>query len=192
MHVLLNQLLEACLPATREGHVATYIPQLANADPDAVGICLISENQPEAGAGDYLARFTMQSVVKPMILLQALMDCGIETVRGLVGVEATGKPFDAFNYSDQALTGAHINPMINTGAIALCSLIRGESYEERFTRLLDLTRKLADNPKLEVDPAVYRSEKETGNKNRALSYMLKAYGMLSDPVEEVLDCYFRA
>ena len=69
-------------------------------------------------AGDYLEPFTMQSVVKPLILLQALMDSGIDTVRALVGVEATGKPFDTFNYSDQALTGAHINPMINTGAIA--------------------------------------------------------------------------
>ena len=35
-----------------------------------------------------------------------------------MGVEATGKPFDAFNYSDQPLTKANINPMINTGAIA--------------------------------------------------------------------------
>ena len=120
------------------------------------------------------------------------MDSGIDTVRGLVGVEATGKPFDAFNYSDQALTGAHINPMINTGAIALCTLIRGETYEEKFSRLLELTRRLADNPSLCVDEAVYRSEKMTGNKNRALAYMLKAYGMIEDPVEDILDCYFRA
>jgi glutaminase len=134
----------------------------------------------------------MQSVVKPMILLLALMDSGIEKVRALVGVEATGKPFDAFNYSDQALTGAHINPMINTGAIALCTLIHGDSYDVKFERLLELTRLLADNQDLEVDESVYMSEKETGNKNRALAYMLKAYGMIHDPVEEILDCYFKA
>ena len=134
----------------------------------------------------------MQSVVKPVILLQALMDSGTEKVRGLVGVEATGKPFDAFNYSDQALTGAHINPMINTGAIALCTLIHGDTYQEKFSRLLEMARKLAGNPNLDVDPAVYRSECETGNKNRALAYMLKAYGMVSDPVEEMLYCYFNA
>ena len=134
----------------------------------------------------------MQSVVKTMILLQALMDSGIDKVRSLVGVEATGKPFDTFNYSDQALTGAHINPMVNTGAIALCTLIAGDTYEEKFGRLLDLTRRLADNPELTVDEDVYRSEKETGNKNRALAYMLTAYGMIQDPVEEILDCYFRA
>ena len=120
------------------------------------------------------------------------MDSGSEAVRKLVGVEATGKPFDAFNYSDQALTGAHINPMINTGAIALCTLIHGSSYEEKLSRLLSLVRTLTGNPQLGVDMAVYRSEKETGHKNRALAYMLKAYGMITDPVEEILDCYFRA
>lgn len=134
----------------------------------------------------------MQSMVKPLILLQALMDSGIARVRALVGVEATGKPFDTFNYSDQALTGAHINPMINTGAIALCTLIHGGSYEEKFSRLLDLARKLAENPGLDVDQSVYQSEKLTGHKNRALAYLLTAYGMITDPVEQILGCYFRA
>ena len=48
------------------------------------------------------------------------------------------------------------------------------------------------NPDLAVDEQVYRSEKATGSKNRALAYMLKAYGLIHDEVEEVLDCYFRA
>ena len=43
-----------------------------------------------------------------------------------------------------------------------------------------------------MDENVYLSEKATGNKNRALAYMLKAYGMLEDNVEDVLDFYFRA
>ena len=192
MNKTLNDLIEDCRPYTAKGHVATYIPELANADPDAIGVCIVSDGRQIGAAGDCSVRFTMQSVVKPIILLRALMDSGIDKVRALVGVEATGKPFDAFNYSDQALTGAHINPMINTGAIALCTLIHGDTYEEKFSRLLDLARKLADDPALEVDPAVYHSEYETGNKNRALAYMLKAYGMVSDPVEDILDCYFRA
>ena len=192
MNSLLQRILTECRPYANQGHVATYIPELANVDPGKFGICVFVEDGKEYAAGDYLERFTMQSVVKPLILLQALMDSGTDAVRALVGVEATGKPFDAFNYSDQAQTGAHITPMINTGAIALCTLIQGETYEEKFSRLLDLTRKLAENPSLCVDEAVYRSEKTTGNKNRALAYMLKAYGMIEDPVEEILDCYFRA
>ena len=191
MNTLLSRIVHDCAPHTARGHVATYIPELAKVEPDRLGI-YISSPDGDYSAGDCAAPFTMQSVVKPLILLLALMDSGIDTVRALVGVEATGKPFDTFNYSDQALTGAHINPMINTGAIALCTLIRGRDYNERFDRLLALVRTLADNPDLEVDQAVFRSEQLTGNKNRALAYLLTAYGMISDPVNEILDCYFKA
>ena len=189
---LLNDIVDDCKKYTSFGHVATYIPELANVGADKLGICLCLDDGTRLYSGDCFDLFTMQSVVKPLILLQALMDSGVETVRDLVGVEATGKPCDAFNYSDQALTGAHINPMINTGAIALCTLIKGKTYNEKFTKLLDLTRKIAENPTLDVDYAVYNSEKNTGNKNRALAYMLTAYGMISDPVEDVLDFYFKA
>ena len=192
MNTILDQIVKECREYTAKGHVATYIPQLAVADPNKIGICVVSHSGETYCAGDCFDKFTVQSVIKPLILLLALMDSGPEKVRALVGVEATGKPFDAFNYSDLALTGAHINPMINTGAIALCTLIHGESYDAKFARLLELTRKLAGNQEAELDRAVYLSEKKTGSKNRALVYMLKAYGMIDDPAEELLDCYFRA
>jgi len=192
MDALLESIIEECRPYLCQGHVADYIPELANAKADRIGIYAAADGEGGGCAGDCFVRFTMQSIVKPVILLLALMDSGVARVRSLVGVEATGKPFDAFNYSDQALTGAHINPMINTGAIALCTLIRGETYEEKFSRLLEMTRTLAGNPGLEVDRAVYLSEKATGSKNRALAYLLKAYGMIHDPVEEILSCYFQA
>ena len=190
MKTLLNSIVSTNLPSAKEGHVATYIPQLAKVNPHQLGIYVSADE--DYCAGDCTVPFTIQSVVKPLILLQALLDSGEDAVRALVGVEATGKPFDAFNYSDQALTGAHINPMINTGAIALCTLIHGKDYNERFQRLLWLAQKLSENPSLHVDEAVFISEKETGNKNRARAYMLKAYNMIDDGVEEILDCYFKA
>lgn len=191
MDELLDQIMSQCRPLTTLGATAQYIPELAAKNTDRLGLYIVSEAS-HHDSGDCFERFTMQSIVKPVILLLALMDSGVEAVRSLVGVEATGKPFDAFNYSDQALVGAHINPMINTGAIALCTLIRGSSYPQKFQRLLALTRELAGNPCLEIDEAVYRSEKATGSKNRALAYMLKAYGMIQGDVEEILDFYFRA
>lgn len=188
----LEEILFECHKYKKQGRVASYIPELAKANPESFGICIMRENGKLNFAGEFLDTFTIQSVIKPVILLLALIDKGEETVRKLVGVEATGKPFDAFNYSDQALRGDHINPMINTGAIALCTLIEGETYEQKFERLIELTRAMADNPCLDVDEQVYLSEKATGNKNRALAYMLKAYGMIKDDVESVVDCYFRA
>lgn len=192
MKKLLSDILNECYPYTKEGRVATYIPELAKADTNEFAICVIPNEGEAVSVGDYEKEFTVQSIIKPLILLLALMDNGEEAVRGLVGVEATGKPFDAFNYSDRALTRENINPMINTGAIALWSIIKGESYLERFERLLELARRIAKNPALYMDEEVYRSEKATGNKNRALVYMLKAYGLINDDAEDLLDCYFRA
>lgn len=191
MKDLLDKVLKECYPYIVQGNVATYIPELAKVDKYRFGICVI-DNKDICVTGDYEKYFTVQSIIKPVILLLALMDNGTEPVRRLVGVEATGKPFDAFNYSDLALKSENINPMINMGAIALWTLIKGNTYRDKFERLLELTKKICCNPEVKIDEKVYRSEKATGNKNRALAYMLKAYGMLNDDVEEVLDCYFLA
>ena len=82
--------------------------------------------------------------------------------------------------------------MVNMGAILLCTLIHGTSYSQRLERLLELTRRLAGDPSLSVDEAVYRSEKQTGSRNRAMAFLLESCGLLHDDPEEVLDCYFRA
>lgn len=192
MEKLLQKTMNECYKYIQNGKVATYIPELAKVDKNEFGISIMSCEGGITGVGDYNKTFTMQSIAKTMILLRALMDKGEETVRSLVGVEATGKPFDAFNYSDQALKSEHINPMINAGAIALCTLIDGETYQHKFKRLLDLTRTIAGNPNIDIDEDVYLSEKATGNKNRALTFMLKAYGIINEDAEQVLDCYFRA
>jgi len=192
MEELLEQLLEECRPYTLKGKVATYIPELSHGDPNDFGIYIQHSNGRHYHVGDYKKNFTVQSVIKPILLLLALMDNGEEYVRSRVGVESTGKPFDAINVTEQALLSEHLNPMVNMGAIALCSLIKGKDYTERFQRLLDLTRKLAGNPDIQMDEAVYLSEKRTGNKNRALAYLLKANGLLEGDAEDVVDCYFRA
>jgi len=192
MEELLEELLTQCHPYTKQGKVATYIPELSKANPDDLGVYVIRSDGRHYQAGDCGKAFTIQSVVKPILLLLALMDNGEEFVRSRVGVEATGKPFDAINVTDQALVCDHLNPMVNMGAIALCSLIHGDTYEQKFQRLLELTRTLTNNPDIALDEAVYLSEKRTGNKNRALAFLLKANGLLDGDVEEVLDFYFKA
>ena len=192
MDTLLERLLADCRPYTEQGRLASYIPELAKADPAALGIYLLNSGGESFCGGDWEKKFTIQSVVKPILLLLALMDNGEEYVRSRVGVEATGKPFDAINVTDQILMSTHLNPMVNMGAITMCTLIKGENYEERFRRIMELTRRLAGNPEIQLDERVYLSEKATGNKNRALAFLLKSYGLLKDDVEAVLDCYFRA
>ena len=193
MEELLEELLEECRPFTQRGKLASYIPELSKAELGNLGICVQHSDGRTYHVGEYKKRFTIQSVVKPILLLQALMDNGEEYVRARVGVEATGKPFDAINVTDQTLLSDHLNPMVNMGAIAMCSLIHGASYAERFQRLLELTRILAGDPEIGLDEPVYLSEKRTGHKNRALAFLLKSCGLIQDDdVEELLDCYFKA
>jgi len=192
MENLLEQLLDECRDYTRQGQVATYIPELAKGNPADFGICIQQNNGRCYCAGDWNKPFTIQSIIKPILLLLALMDNGEEFVRSRIGVESTGKPFDAINVTEQELNSEHLNPMVNMGAIAVCSLIQGTDYADRFQRILDLTRTLASNPEIQLNEAVYLSEKRTGNKNRALAFLLKSYGLLDGDVEAVTDCYFRA
>ena len=142
MEELLDALLKECQPYTAQGRVATYIPELAKGDPSDLGIYVLRSDGRHYQAGSYRKHFTIQSVVKPILLLLALLDNGEEVVRAKVGVEATGKPFDAINVTDSPLLSAHLNPMVNMGAIAICTLIHGSSYEERFRFQTSAHRKL--------------------------------------------------
>lgn len=192
MDALLEEILASCAPYKALGKPADYIPELAKGDINDLGIYVISSDGQSHKAGDWRKSFTIQSVVKPILLLLCLMDNGVEATRSKIGVEATGKPFDAINMAEGSLASQHLNPMVNMGAILMCTLIKGEDYDRRFSRLLGLTRHLAGNPNIDVDQKVYLSEKRTGSKNRALAFLLKNYGLLDGDVEEVLDCYFKA
>ena len=120
----------------------------------------------------------------------AVQDNGIDFIKNHVGVEATGKPFNAIDYAEPLLLREHINPMVNIGAIAVCSLVKASNQRQRFTRLIDFAKEITGNPNLAVNEAVYQSEKNTGDKNRALAFLLKNSGMLRCNVEELLDVYF--
>ena len=63
MNDLLEQILADCAPYTSQGHVATYIPELANVDPDQIGIYISLPDGTEHFAGNCMDLFTMQSVV---------------------------------------------------------------------------------------------------------------------------------
>ena len=92
-----------------EGEVATYIPELAKADPDRFGISLVTAEGRVFEAGDCDSPFTIQSVSKPFTFGIALEELGHEHVSKFVGVEPSG---DAFNSIElQAGTNRPFNPM---------------------------------------------------------------------------------
>ena len=42
-----------------------------------------------------------------------------------------------------------------------------------------------------MDEATFASERATGDRNRALAYLMRAAGSLTEPVEDAVDTYFR-
>jgi glutaminase len=170
------------------GEVADYIPELSTADPDHFGLALVGVAGSRYEAGEAAVPFTIQSVSKPFVYALALSDAGTEEVLARVGVEPSGEGFNAISLEPG--TGRPDNPLINAGAILTTSLVSGRGPEERFGRILGLLSRCAGRD-LAVDGSVYRSEHDTGDRNRALAHLMRAAGSLTTPVEEAVDVYFR-
>lgn len=184
----LNEALKYASDFTNIGQVASYIPELANANQFQLGACIITKEGDCYHTGDWRQPFTIQSISKTISLIFALQTAGAEKVFSKVGVEPTGDAFDSIVKLEMKNNGHPLNPMINAGAIATVSCITGE---KRYERLLSLTRKLCRRDNIILDEAVYRSEKATGMRNRSMAYFMQGEHLLEGNVEDALDIYFR-
>jgi glutaminase len=170
------------------GQVASYIPELTKADPAWFGICLVTMDGVAYSVGDADQSFTIQSISKPFVYAAALADRGREAVGRKVGVEPSGDAFNSISLNPQ--TGAPMNPMINAGAIATASLVAGDTPEAQWSRIEHTMADFIGHP-VTVDASVYRSESETGFRNRAIAWMLKNFGIIDGEPMASLENYFR-
>jgi len=169
------------------GEVATYIPELAKADPKALAIAVTALDGKTYAVGDADLPFTIQSVSKPFLYGLALQEYGREIVLKHVGVEPTG---DAFNSTVMdEVNNRPFNPMVNAGAIAVTALVKGDGYKARRQVVLDLLSRFAGR-KLKIDEAVFHSERDTGARNRVIAAIMRQAEMISGDSEEILDLYF--
>ena len=169
------------------GKIATYIPELANVDPDNFGMALVDVSGESVLKGDYNIKFSIQSISKVIDLIMALEDWGEDHVFSKVGTEPTEYKFNSIiPISDKAA-----NPLINAGAISTCSMIKGNSVEEKFNRVINKVKKLTNTQDVEFLESVYNSEMQTTDINRSISYYLKSKGIFDIDAEEVLDLYVR-
>lgn len=168
-----------------EGAVASYIPELADARPDLFAIAVATSDGSLYEAGDSRVPFTLQSISKPLTYALALEQLGAEAVHTRIGVEPSG---DAFNSIALAPgSGMPPNAMVNAGAIAASSLV---AEELSFEQVLAAYSRFAGRP-VDVDEKVYRSERETGHRNRAIAHLLRTFGIVESDPEHGLDFYFK-
>jgi glutaminase len=176
------------LSGLQDGKVADYIPELAKADPDDFAIVVATADGRTYAVGDSEKEFTIQSISKPFAYGLALKLLGREHMQGKVGVEPSGEAFNAISLDP--VTGIPRNPMINAGAIATAAQIWEHDPETAEATLLGFLSDLAGRP-LHIDTNVYRSERDTGHRNRAISHLLRNFNVIESDPEGGLDLYFR-
>lgn len=160
-----------------EGEVATYIPELSKANPDHFGIAVATVDGQLFAVGDSLQEFTIQSICKPFAFQMALEECGRERTLRHVGVEPSGDAFNAIELEPRTMRP--FNAMINAGAIAVSSLIKRDSPDAGVQAFVNTMQRAAGRP-LSIDEAVLASEAATGNRNRAIAYLMLNCGII-DP-----------
>src|SRR5881296_2003018 len=158
-----------------DGQVATYIPELAKADPRWFGMCIVTADGYAYAVGDSDPHFTIQSMSKPIVYAAALADRGRDHILRKVGVEPSGEAFNSIRLDPR--TGAPLNPMINAGAIATTGLVAGATPGDQWQRIAQVMSAFVGHD-LTVDDAVYKSESETGFRNRAIAWLLKNFGVI--------------
>jgi glutaminase len=171
------------------GKVADYIPALANARPDAFGVCIAGVQGRLFAVGDAEVPFTIQSISKVFVFALVCDALGHDEARIKLGVNSTGLPFDSV-MGIELNDDRTMNPMVNAGALATTSLVPGATMEEKFVRIQDLLSCFAGR-RLDVDEEVYESEAATNDRNRGIAHLLHGYGRLYCDPELVTDLYTR-
>lgn len=171
----------------RDGEIPSYYPALARVDPDLFGIAVAASTSEIFAVGDVEAPFTIMSIAKPFVLALVLDKYGPDEIKQLIGVNATGYPFNSAIPVD--ISGSRLNnPMVNPGAIAATSLVPGSSDAERWDTILEFLSRFAGRP-LSLDAEMYESASASNHRNRALANLLFAEKRLyGDPVS-VVDLY---
>ncbi len=179
--------LHARVAPVTDGAVATYIPRLADADPDLFGIVIATTDGQIYCAGDSAHAFTIQSVSKPFMYGLALETHGRDEVLRHVGVEPTGSAFNAVVFDED--NNRPFNPMVNAGAIGVSAMVAGRTYAQRRRAMTECFARYAGRP-VKIDEEVFRSERETGERNRAIAALMTRAAMIGGDTEAILDLYF--
>ncbi len=170
-----------------DGHVADYIPVLAEASPATFGMCVASVRGETFGVGDTTVEFSIQSVSKPFVFALVCHALGAEEARAQLGVNNTGLAFDSVMAIELNEHRA-MNPLVNAGAITTTSLVPGRTADEKWEFILEGLSAFAGRP-LAMDERVYESEAATNQRNRGMARLLDSYGQLPFDPDEATDVY---
>jgi glutaminase len=175
----------------QEGKNADYIPALAKVDPKIFGIALVTTDGKVYTAGDIKSEVSIQSISKVFTLAKVIEEQGPEKIEKTIGVDATGMRFNSIvsvEFSQKALGGPEMNSLVNPGAIATTSMVKGGTREEVWKSILDWHSAFAGRP-LAVNEEVFKSEAATNQRNQAIGALMYAYGYIKEKPDQATDVY---
>ena len=194
----------------QDGKQATYIPPLAQVDPEQYGIAIVTVDGQLFVRGNHDVDFSIQSMCKPFNYCFALEELGAEKVHKHVGYEPSGRAFNNRDLMERLMSSAQdkntqkieipFNPLVNAGAIMTAALVKsGEPFAKRFlhvreqwSRLIGTNAPREDDPKSKMglprfNKEMARQENYTGYNNLALGYLLMATGKLPNAFGTIPD-----
>jgi glutaminase len=175
----------------KEGKNADYIPALAKVDSNIYGIALVTTDGKVYTAGDVKSEVSIQSISKVFTMAKVVEEQGVEAIENTIGVDATGMRFNSIvsiELSQKVLGGPEMNSLVNPGAIATTSMVRGSNREQIWNSILGFYSDFAGR-KLAVNQEVFKSEAETNQRNQAIGYLMYAYGYIKAEPMRATDIY---
>lgn len=169
-----------------QGKQATYIPALANVDPNQYGVAAVTLDGQVFKAGDANTRFSIQSISK-VFTLAMIQQKMVNEIWNYVGREPSGTPFNSLIQLEQE-RGIPRNPFINAGALVVADKLI-DHYHDPKGALLDFIRTLSGSTNINYDPVVAQSEIETSHRNSALVSFMKSFGNISNELSVIIDNY---
>lgn len=148
---------------SKSGQIPAYIPLLAQADRQGFAVQIRAIDDQILSRGSIAQTFPLMSAVKPFVLLYLLCELGEKTVFDCVGCEPSELPFNSLTQLEID-HGKPRNPMINSGAIALASLMPGQNAVSRCQNLRTWLNQQA-NSQLFVDELMLSSVNSMPNQN---------------------------
>ncbi len=166
----------------KEGKNADYIKELATVDPNIFGIVLVTTDGQIYTKGDISSMVSIQSVSTVFTMAKVIEEMGHQAVQDKIGVDATGMRFNSI-VAVELQRGKEINPLVNPGAIAASSLIKGTDSVAKWKNIMAVHSDFAGR-QLGINWPVYVSEANDNLRNQAIAHLLKAYErMYFDPVQ---------
>ena len=171
------------------GAASQVYPALQRVSPELFGVCVVGTNGRVFGVGDFEVEFTIMSVAKPFVFALVCAELGAEETRRLIGVNATGLPFNSLTAVELSADG-RTNPMVNPGAIATTSLVPGGSLDEKWRFVCEGLERFSGRP-LHLDDEVYASAMQSNHRNRGIARLLQDLGRLGSDPDEAVELYTR-